>query len=78
MTLPVFTCIRCRMSWPEQFLAYTYTHSRLCRWCQEETANIPMIVYEPDVRALTLAEVAARAAGSLDDILPRRRRWWCC
>ena len=76
MTLATFHCVRCNTSWPEQFLAYTYTHSRLCRWCQEETARIPQIVYEPDT-ALTIAQLASRVMFGRQ---PRvfTAAWWCC
>ena len=77
MTLPVFICIRCRMSWPEQFLAYTFSHSQLCRWCQEsEEARAPKLVYEPDT-ALTIAQLASRVMFGRQ---PRvfAAAWWCC
>jgi hypothetical protein len=77
-----FQCWKCSMSYPLKFRALTYAYgSNLCRWCAIpiEGGEIPkpVIIFEPDKTALTLAEVVSMIQGGLDAIRRRQPRWSC-
>lgn len=74
-----FTCWKCSLSYPNNFQALTFARgSNLCRWCAipaDIEAPKPVIIFEPDKTALTLAEVVSMIQGGLDAVRRRKARW---